>query len=175
MTSLQAAYRRAYDAYKASGLCKIKFYRTRLKEFLPKGCCMPAKSSFYQHFHDIERAIKDSAQVQTATARLFKPDSALESLSEKVTPPPAVKPRVIGPNIQFAEVSEDELSHALTESALSPDRSSETKAGFTRLRRASCTTLFRMELANGVLLEFETGAPELLAMQLMQAASGGVQ
>lgn len=172
MTTLQAAYRRAYEAYRQTGLTKIEFYRTRLSHFLPEGR-FPGENTFYKHFRNIEIELEHAAALQNEHAKAAEP-AAEQTISTEAEGQSLVETRQVSTNIRFAEVSEAQIEEAFA-AAEDVQFLRQPAVNRIRARRLNEPTGFRMRLPNGTSVEFEASSPELLAVEMMLAASGGAR
>lgn len=91
-------WRRAYDAWKATGLTRIDFHKTRFKCFFPDET--PCLTTLYRKFKEIERLLESVAAERSAASQIG---------TVAVATLPAVTPRKVatkvGRNIPVKRIS----------------------------------------------------------------------
>lgn len=137
----------AYEAFRALGITKVAFHQTHFAEFCRAGK-KPALKTLYLHFRAIEA--EQRAGFEAASAQPENADSTSES---------AASVRPIGRSLQIAEADPAVIERALR------------KPGARSVSVSSAMPApFRLTLGDGSCMEFETHAPEQLALQFFLLA-----
>ncbi len=143
----------AYAAFRSLNITKALFYREHLQDYCDGR--VPHMNTSYTHFCKLDH---DLPRPETSTS-----DAAEESFETTtfVEKPVASTVRNIGSNLQLAKLSD-----------LPVDGAAGVRPLFRSVPRVLPKThksVFRINLPDGMNLEFETASPEWLAMQMVLA------
>lgn len=149
----------AYDAYLASGLNVTAFTRRGLDKF-NNSALRPCVETVRTHFKKIAA---DREKAVTVPDPAPQPNAAKAASNNHSTFPAA---NAIKPTVRVVTLTREDLA-----------RANPTPGGSVRPRRAEAAkppepTLFRMRLANGTDVEFETSHPEQLALEMVRLSGG---
>lgn len=144
---INTTWRRAYDAWQASGLSRAAFHRTHITTFFPEGT--PSIWTLYGKFRKIDLALRTEAgnavdRQESGTVAVVE----LPTASAATTRMPACRPAQEKTGVQ----------------------SSSFIRSLCAMKRPERKV--RLVLPNGSMLEFSSESPELLAIGMMQAAGG---
>ncbi len=143
----------AYKAYLKSGLTKADFYRGAFKKFCPSG--IPALATMYAHFQQLDKASKAPAAKRSVK-------HAAKPVTKSVT---SAKPT--SPAVRVVSLSAEDISRGLRACGEESFRHAPRHAAPPAPLRP-----FRVQLPNGTRLEFDSVAPEALALRMVYFAGG---
>lgn len=139
----------AYKAYLKSGLSKADFYHCVFKRFCRSR--IPALATFYAHFRRLDEAGEVSA---------VKPDA-------KPVVKSVANTKTIGGEVRVVTLSSEDIARGLQACGEAP----HSQAQRFSTAQASLRP-FRVQLPNGTRLEFDSVAPEALALRMVCFAGG---
>lgn len=141
----------AYQAYLKSHLSKAEFYYSAFERFCPSH--LPALSTFYAHFRRLDK-------VGEAPAETPAVESGIKTVASTKT--------TTGSEVRVVHLSSEDIARGLQacDEEVRHDQAQRFTAAQAPLRP------FRVQLPNGTRLEFDSVAPEALALRMVCFAGG---
>ncbi len=139
----------AYKAYLKSGLSKADFYHCVFKRFCRSR--IPALATFYAHFRQLDE-VGEASAVKPAAKPVVKP---------------VANTKTIGGEVRVVTLSSEDIARGLQACGEAP----HSQAQRFSTPQASLRP-FRVQLPNGTRLEFDSVAPEALALRMVCFAGG---